>query len=164
MEGLSKLGIDPLAILIYIVNTGLLLAVLVYVLYKPILKFLDERKAKIQNSVNEAELLRGELDKKSAEAEKAEAKFHELLKKETENLRKFSEERRAELEAEMATARTEMLKKANDEIETRKNELMKEVENTLLELMKKIVLDVVRNRVPEDVVRDSILDAWKQYK
>ncbi|MFA5793158.1 MAG: hypothetical protein WC897_04815 [Candidatus Gracilibacteria bacterium] len=164
MEGLSKLGIDPIAILVYIINTGVLLAVLVYVLYKPVLKFLDERRDKIQSSVDEAVLLKDELEKKSAEAKEAEARFEELLKKETENLRKFSEQRRSELEAEMAVARTDMLRKAGEEIEARKNELIKDVEDNILGLIKKIVLDIVRNKVPEEVVAESISDAWKQYK
>ncbi|MFA5854870.1 MAG: hypothetical protein WC846_01075 [Candidatus Gracilibacteria bacterium] len=164
MEGLSSLGIDPLSILIYIVNTGLLIVVLVYVLYKPILKFLDSRRDRIRESVEEAQILKEELTKKAEEARAAEAHFEAQLKKETENLRKFGEEKRAQMEAEMATLRTEMLRKANEEIEVRKNELIKEVEETLLQLMKKVVLDTVKNRVPEEVVMESIRDAWKQYK
>ena len=162
MEGLSKLGIDPLNILIYMVNTGLLLVVLTYVLYKPILKFLDERRKQIADSVDEARLLKEELDKTSAQASSAQAHFEQELKKERESLRKFVEEKRAELEAEMGIARNQMMQKAEADIEARKDSMVKEVEADLLKLMKKIILDIVQHKVPEQVIQDSITDAWKQ--
>lgn len=164
MEGLSKLGIDPLNILIYMVNTGLLLVVLTYVLYKPILKFLDERRKQIADSVDEARQLKEELDKTSAEASSAQAHFEQELKKERESLRKFVEEKRAELEAEMSSARNQMMQKAEADIEARKTSMVKEVEADLLKLMKNIILDIVQHKVPEQVIQDSITDAWKQSK
>lgn len=164
MEGLAKLGIDPLSILLYLLNTGLLLVVLIYVLYKPILRYLDERRDQIRRSVHEAQILKEELDKKSIEARDASQKAEETLKREMENLRKFTEEKRAELTAEMETARTEMLSKAEADITRRKDELLKDAEKATMDLIKKIVLHIVQNKVPEEVVKASITDAWKQFK
>ncbi|QQR55600.1 ATP synthase F0 subunit B [Candidatus Peregrinibacteria bacterium] len=164
MEGLNTLGIAPLSILIYVLNTGLLLVVLIYVLYKPLLKFIDERRKQIADSVDEARLLKEELDKKSEEASSAQAHFEEELKKERENLRKFAEEKRAQLESDMNLARTEMMQKAEADIEAHKASMVKEVEADLLNLMKKIILEIVQHKVPENVIQDSIKDAWKQYK
>ena len=160
MEGLSKLGIDLWSILIYILNTGLLLLVLTYVLYKPILKFLDERRAQIKSSVEEAQNLKVELDKKSTEVEAATEKAETELKKEMENLRKFTEEQRAKLTVEMEKARGDMFAKAEEDINRRKGEILKEAEVETLELIKKIVLYVVQNKVPAEVVEDSIKSAW----
>ena len=161
MEGLAKLGIDPLSILIYILNTGLMLAVLTFVLYKPVLRFLDERRKMISDSVNEARNLKDELDKKSHEAATAQSRFEVELKRERENLQKFLEERRTQLDAEMRAARTEMLEKAQANIDAREAELMSQVELKVRKLMEMIVLDVVRHKVPEHVVRESVEDAWK---
>ena len=160
MEGLSKLGIDLWSILIYVLNIGLLLLVLTYVLYKPIFKFLDERRAQIKSSVEEAQNLKVELDKKSAEVEAATEKAETELKKEMENLRKFTEEQRAKLTAEMEKARGDMLAKAEEDINRRKGEILKEAEVETLELIKKIVLYVVQNKVPAEVIEDSIKSAW----
>ena len=160
MEGLSKLGIDLWSILIYVLNIGLLLLVLTYVLYKPIFKFLDERRAQIKSSVEEAQNLKVELDKKSAEVEAATEKAETELKKEMENLRKFTEEQRAKLTTEMEKARGDMLAKAEEDINRRKGEILKEAEMETLELIKKIVLYVVQNKVPAEVVEDSIKSAW----
>ncbi len=163
MEGLAKLGIDPFSILLYLLNTGLLLVVLTYVLYKPILRYLDERRDQIRSSVEEAQLLKVELDKKSIEAAEASKNAEETLKREMENLRKFTEEKRAELTAEMETARNEMLAKADADITRRNNELMKEAEKATMDLIKKVVLHIVQNKVPEEVVEASIKDSWKQF-
>lgn len=161
MEGLLKLGIDPWNILLYLVNTGLLLGVLTYVLYKPILKFLDERRKQIQNSLEEAQILKEELDKKSMEAEEISRCAEEKLKAEMENLRKFTEEKRLELAAEMETARRELLAKTDAEILRRKQEILKDAEKATMDLIKKIVLHIVQNKVPSDVVDASIKEAWK---
>ncbi len=162
MDGLSKLGIDPIAILIYLVNTGVLLLVLVYLLYKPVLKFIDQRRKQISDSVDEARLLKEELDQKSHEVAQAQARFEAELKKEREELRKFSEQKRAEMEAEMNATRTAMLQKAEADIAARQADMIHEVENVLLELMKKIILDIVQHKVPEQVIQESIQDAWKK--
>ena len=164
MEGLAKLGIDPFSILLYLLNTGLLLVVLIYVLYKPILRYLDERRDQIRRSVEEAQLLKVELDKKSVEAETASKKAEETLKREMENLRKFTEEKRAELTAEMESARAEMLAKADADITRRREEILKDAERATMDLIKKVVLHIVQNKVPEEVVEASIQDSWKQFK
>ncbi len=164
MEGLSKLGIDPLSILLYLLNTGLLLVVLIYVLYKPILRYLDERRDQIRRSVEEAQLLKVELDKKSVEAEEASKKAEETLKREMENLRKFTEEKRAELISDMEAARNEMLAKADLDITRRKEEILKDAEKATMDLIQKVVLHIVQNKVPEEVVEASIKDSWKQFK
>jgi F-type H+-transporting ATPase subunit b len=57
-------GIDARLILIQVVNFGLLMAVLTYFLYKPILKVLAERQEKIAQGVKDAE----EAGKAKAEA------------------------------------------------------------------------------------------------
>jgi F0F1-type ATP synthase membrane subunit b/b' len=64
----------------------------------------------------------------------------------------------------MNATRTAMMQKAEAEIEARKTAMVKEVEEELLVLIKKIVLDIVRNKVPEEVVQSSVKDAWKHYK
>ena len=159
MEGLSKLGIDLWSILIY-PQYGAAAFVLTYVLYKPILKFWmnDVRKLK---AASMKQNLKVELDKKSIELEEASEKASAQLKKEMENLRKFSEEKRAELTTEMEKARSTMLAKAEEDISRRKAEILKDAEGDTLALIQKIVLYVVQNKVPADVVEDSIKSAWR---
>ncbi len=61
---IEAFGIDARLILIQVVNFGLLMAVLTYFLYKPVLKVLAERQEKIAQGVKDAE----EAGKAKAEA------------------------------------------------------------------------------------------------
>ena len=49
--------------LLYLINTGVLLAILTYFLYKPILKFIDQRRQQIIDSIEESKKLREEFEK-----------------------------------------------------------------------------------------------------
>lgn len=163
MEAFAKLGINWMSVLTYLINIGLLIIVLTYVLYKPLLKFLDERRKQISDSIHEAEVLRKEFTKQMAENEATQKESEQKLREEMDNLRKFTEEKRAQLVSEMETARAEMMMKADAEIEKKKAGLLKDAEQQILDLMKKIVLDIVQHKIPENVVQESIKDGWKQY-
>lgn len=65
---IEAFGIDVKLIVIQIVNFGLLLAVLSYFLYKPVLKMLADREAKIKQGIADAE--QAALAKSEAEKEK----------------------------------------------------------------------------------------------
>ena len=84
MEGLLKLGIDPKAILVYIINMGFLTVILWYFLYNPIIGFLDKRQKKISDTILEADIIKAEFEKKLAEMESDRAKTQAELKAEVE--------------------------------------------------------------------------------
>jgi F-type H+-transporting ATPase subunit b len=65
MEALHNLGIDFKVLIAQIINFGILLAVLIKLLYRPILKMLDERRKRIEESLNKAT----EIDQKAAKME-----------------------------------------------------------------------------------------------
>ena len=60
MEKLSELGIDPVSLVVYLVNFLVLLGLLYAFGYKPILRMLDQRSARIQESLAAAERARQE--------------------------------------------------------------------------------------------------------
>ena len=163
MEQLASLGIDVWSMVLYLGNTAVLIVVLIYLLYKPMNKFLEERQKQITDSIDEAQKLQEkfekELEKSHAEREKVESELRGELSK----LQQFTEQKRTELVAEMGEARTKMMKKAQDEIDKKKESLIKDAEGEIKELMTKIILEIVENKVPEDVINDSIKSAWKNY-
>lgn len=59
-EAISALGINLPQLIAQIVNFAILLIVLRLILYKPILKMLDERKKRIAEGLNAAEIARAE--------------------------------------------------------------------------------------------------------
>lgn len=104
MELLTKLGIDWKLLIAQAVNFLIVLAVLYRFLYKPLLKFLDERQQRIAKSLAEAQRIETEL--KSLEVKRQES--------EREAKRRAQEILMA-AEAEAETRRQEMLAKMKDE-------------------------------------------------
>lgn len=163
MEKLLTLGIDPMAIVVYIANTGLVLFVLTKLLYKPVLRILDERRALVASSMDEASNLQKAFEDKLDAVEAQKKATETELKDEITKLHKYVEQKRAEMLAEMEVTRSEMIRKAEEEVKAKKATLIKEVEDQVKVLMGKIILDIVENKVPENVIEESIGSAWKNY-
>lgn len=164
MDKLLSLGIDPWQMLLYLVNTGLVIGILTYYLYKPILGFIDKRRDQILRSIDESKHLQDEFEKKLDQSEKKRRETEAELKEEINNLHKFTEEKRKQLIGEMETARAEMMSKAQAEMDQKKEGLIKDAEKEIKILMTRIILEIVENKVPEEVISQSIHSAWKQYK
>jgi len=160
MDQLKSLGIDLWSILLYILNTGVLLAVLTYFFYKPLMRFVDERRDKIKGSLTEADRLRDEFAKELSKLEKEKADLELKMRTEMENLNKFVEKKRTEMVADMEAKRSDMLQKAQEEIEARKAAIINDAEQDVKDMMTRIILDIVQNKVPENVISESIQDAW----
>lgn len=163
MEGLKNLGIDGWSVLIYLVNFGILLSVLTYFLYRPILDFLDKRRDEVAKRLGEAEKIKAEFEKKLQEMEAEKEKVQAKLQDEMQQMKKFIGEERAKLVKEMEQEREKMVTKTNAELAERREKLISSVEKDLLGLMKKVVLHIVTNEIPADVVENSVNKAWKQY-
>lgn len=163
MDKLLNLGIDPWSILLYLVNTGVVLAVLTHFFYKPILKFIDQRRQQIIDNIEEAQNLQKTFEERLEKSEKQRQAVEAELKEEIEKLQKYTEEKKTQLIAEMEKSRNEMVQKANKEIAERKSALVKEAEKEILVLMRKIILEIVENKIPENVIQESVESAWTQY-
>ncbi len=163
MDKLLTLGIDPWAIVVYLGNTGLVIVVLTLLVYKPLIKILDKRREIISSSMDEAGNLQAAFEKKLAETEAQTKEAEEKFRTELAKLKAYTEEKRAELIAEMEQTRNAMLSKAEEEILRRKEALLKDAEKDIKLLMAKIILDIVENKVPDNVIEESIASGWKKY-
>lgn len=164
MEGLANLGISMQSVVIYVLNYGLLLAVLSYLLYDPIVKFTDKRRETIKNQLEEAEMIKQEFASQ-LEALKAEKLDTEKkLQTELESMRTFVADKKNELMSEMETERKSMLEKASQEIAEAKEQMVSEVEVELQKKMSQIILEVISNKVPKEVITESVTEAWSEYK
>lgn len=164
MEALATLGISPMSILLYLINLGSVLLVLIFLIYKPLLAFIDKRRKQIADSIEEAKILRDEFDKTLEKSEKEKKDTEAKFRQEMANLKKYVEEKRTELNKEMEKARADMMAKAQTEIDEKKTLIMKDAEAATMDLIKKVILEIVQNKVPEKVVQESIKEAWHQYK
>lgn len=163
MERLAELGINLWSIFVYMTTTGLMVIVLTVLIYKPLLKFIDQRRKLIGDSIDEANLIREEFSKKLTESEKEKKSMEGELRQEMNNLRSFVEKKRLEMTTEMEASRSEMLAKAQKEIEEQKKKIIEGAEKEVMEIMTRIVLEIVQQKVPEQVIAESIEEAWKNY-
>ncbi len=161
MENLAKLGIDVWSILLYMINTGVIMIALFYLLYKPLLKFFDERRKLIADSIHEAKNLREEFAHKLKQSQEEKKRSEAELRKELEAMHRHIETKRKELMAEMEEERTKIMQKAHAEIEKKKTSIIKDAEKEVMQMMTRIILNIVQNKVPEKVIEDSIAEAWK---
>lgn len=70
MELFAKLGIDWRLLVAQLVNFAILMTVLVFLLFKPIMAALEKRRAKISESLENADKISDELKRTTAETER----------------------------------------------------------------------------------------------
>lgn len=163
MDALPKLGIDFISIGLYLLNIGVLVALLSWLLYKPLLKFLDERKYLIVNNIQEADLLKSEFQKKLNEMQQEKEEAAEKIRTQMHQVQEAMEKKQIELLAAMEDERTRILSEARAQVEEEKKAILKAAEKETIETMQKIVFYVLQNKVPSEVVESSVKDAWKAY-
>lgn len=163
MESLARLGIDFWSLLLYAVNFGLVVWVVAKYLTKPVLKTLDERRSAIKKNIDEAEKLRQEMAKQSEKMEEEKAAMQAKLADELSKSRKEIEAKQKKAEAEIDAKKAKMLEEVQQVINAEKSNMISSAEKEVLKLMQKIVLNIVSNQIPEDVVKKSVDTAWSNY-
>jgi F-type H+-transporting ATPase subunit b len=128
-------GIDWRLLLINVVNFGVLLAGLYYFLYGPLLKVLEERRAKVQKGVHDAEAATAKLNEIESDASrmlaKAGAEADEVLAKARAN----AQEKGQELLAQSEAAAAARLKDAEAQAAALKQEALEESKKEVAKLV-----------------------------
>lgn len=119
---LDKLGIEPALLLAFIVNFGVLAVLLTLVLYRPITRMLDERAAKIKESLDKAEQIKAESvraeESVRGQIEAGRKEGQALIAQAAQSAERLKEEARAEARKETET----LLNKARAEIDREREE------------------------------------------
>jgi len=142
---MEKLGIQPILIIAQIVNFVILLLLLKKFLFKPILKVLDERKKKAE----ETEELNNEAGKKFLEATESEKNTISEAKKQADKIITQSKE----LEI--------VRKKLESEIEADKKEMFKEIKRQSAEMAVLIAEKVMQESFDENKQKSLLNQAIK---
>ncbi|MBT6143091.1 ATP synthase F0 subunit B [bacterium] len=164
MDGLDQLGISLDSILIYFVNYGVLLAVLSYLLYKPINNFTTKRRETIKGQLEQASDIKKEFEQELENLKTEKLAAEKQLQSELKSMKEYVSDKKKELLEEIDAKRSQMLVKAQQEIDEAKANMIKEVEKDLLKKMSKIILEILNNKVPAEVITESVSEAWSEYK
>ncbi len=127
MEALEGLGINPIFLLSQIVNFLILFAGLYFLLWKPILKMLDQRKERIQQGLEDAERAREERERAQAEFDK---RVEEATQERERIIARAREEAQEERKAILAEAEQEAERRligAREEAQSERGRILEEL-------------------------------------
>ena len=127
MEALEGLGINPAFLLSQVVNFLILFAGLYFLLWKPILKMLDQRKERIQQGLEDAERAREERERADAEFNK---RLEEAAQERERIIARAREEAQGERKAILAEAEQEaerVLIGAREEAQLERERILEEL-------------------------------------
>jgi F-type H+-transporting ATPase subunit b len=117
LDALRPLGIDPALLIAYLINFAILLFLLRLFLYRPILNMMEERRQKIQASLDEADKVRQEAGVQRAD-----------FQRELENARKTSQDAATRAAQETEKMREAILAEARQEAEQIREQARQQIE------------------------------------
>ncbi len=164
MENLAKLGIDGWSILVYLVNFGLIWAVLGFLVFPKILRILDNRRDQIKDNLETADKLRAELDDHVAKSRAERAKLLTELTDEREKLVKEMTAQRTQILRDAEEQKEQMLTEARTLIKEERKKIVKDAESAVIHLMQKTLVSLLSNKVPQEVIAESVENSWNEHK
>lgn len=160
MEALAKLGIDWHIMLAQAVNFFVLLAILTYFVYRPLMRVLDERKDRIEKADQNAKRIEAELKKAEthtqAELAKAQAEAHQIIA----NAKKVAKELEEKLVADAKAKVEKVVEEGRATIKKERDEASKglttEVAKIVLLATEKLLGREVTGKDHEKITADAI--------
>lgn len=143
MEGLAGLGINVPILLAQIVNVVILLVVLYFVAYKPVMRMLDGRSKRIKDSMEQAEAIKEQAARTEEEVKKqleaasreGQKRIAQAVKAGEEMREKAKQGARQEAETIITQARGEIQQERDEAI----SELRKEVADLTITAAEKVI-------------------------
>ncbi len=157
MDAFQRLGIDLHSLLLYVVNFGLLAFILGRLLYKPLLRVLDERRDTIKGNLREAEELRAALDRERAERKEEAERMLAQIREEQARARAEAEAKAAALLAQADVRREEMMREAKELIAGMRARVYADVRDDVAARLEAALFAVVGKKTRVDA--KALLDA-----
>ncbi|MBE7517778.1 MAG: F0F1 ATP synthase subunit B [Thermoflexaceae bacterium] len=162
-QAIDALGINLPQLIAQVANFFVLLVVLRLVLYKPILKMMDERKARIAEGLNAAEIAR-------AEAATAQANIKEQIdaaRKEGQeivaNAQTIATRLQAEAQGQAARDREAALERARTEINLERDravaELRKEFADITVSAAEKVIGQSLDRQAHQRIIEETLAES-----
>lgn len=158
---LDKLGIDVPSLVAFLINFFILLGLLTLVLYKPVIRMLDQRSAKIKESLEQAERMKQESvraeETVKAEIEAGRREGQALMNQAAQTAEKLKEEARTEArqkaEALIAKARIEIDREREESV----NQLRQEFADLAILAAEKVIGQSLDKKAHQQLI-DKVLE------
>ncbi|KKR02859.1 MAG: ATP synthase subunit b [Microgenomates group bacterium GW2011_GWB1_40_9] len=159
---MDKLGIEPSLFIAQLINFTIIMVLLNWLMYKPILGMLEKRKKKIQEGLELTEKMR-------LEWEKMDEKKAKLMEEARIDALKLIEEAKKQAKSEEHVVLEETRKKSDDMIEKAKREIAelklsmdkqvrREAVALAVEMTKRILGNVMSKELQHTIVRKQMKD------
>ncbi|MBM4462120.1 MAG: F0F1 ATP synthase subunit B [Chloroflexi bacterium] len=153
---LDKLGIDAPSLIAFLINFFILLGLLTLVLYRPVTRMLDQRSAKIKESLEQAERIKQESvraeETVKAEIEAGRREGQALINQAAQTAEKLKEEARAEArqeaEALIAKARVEIDREREESV----NQLRQEFADLAVLAAEKVIGQALDKKAHQQLI------------
>jgi F-type H+-transporting ATPase subunit b len=157
-------GVDLPKLIFQVVNFLLLLYLLNRFLFKPVLKLLDEREARIKKGLEDAEAAARERELARAEREAALDEARKEAQAMVARANKIAEDSRAEILAEAKAQADKVTARAREEITAEKDKAMAELRATVADLALQAAGRLVRSEMDTPTQRRLVEDFLKEVK
>ncbi len=161
MNVLSGLGIDLWALLIYVVNFGVIVLILRKFVYRPLLSFLDKRRELISQNISEAEELKKKFSAELIAKENETKALLTRMRQEIAQVKEQAEHRAEDMIREVQQERSRLLRETDQEIVALKADVYRQIETEIKQRIEKMLLTILGKNVPQEVVKKSISEAWE---
>lgn len=164
MELLQNLGIDWRLLIAQLINFVILLAVLYRFLYKPVLKLLHERSARIEEGLKNADTAEAKLKEASAAYEKKVLEARGEAQKIMEMSRKEGEKVKAEVVATAQKEADKIVASGRSRLAAEKEKIMREAQEELADLVEHAAEHVLGGVVTPEIDKQLIDQAIKKVR
>ncbi|OGE09135.1 ATP synthase F0 subunit B [Candidatus Curtissbacteria bacterium RIFCSPLOWO2_01_FULL_42_26] len=166
MDILKSFGIQPTLLLAQIVNFLIILFLLSKFFYKPIIRMLEDRKKRIEQSLTNTDLIEEKLkntqEKSTQIIKEAQKNAQDLITEAKNRAEQIIEN--ANLEAGKSTE--EGLKNAKGQIAAEKEQAVREVETHSLAIISAVIKKVMRRTISasekNQLTKEAVLELTKQ--
>jgi F-type H+-transporting ATPase subunit b len=159
---MESIGIDWHILLAQLINFGILFGILFVLLYKPVRRMLDERSARIRESMEQAEQVKEQLAKTDeqvrAQMEAARREGQGILAQAAQMGERFKEEARGEAKREAEI----IVNRARAEIERERDEAIEDLRNQFVDLAIAAAEKVVSETLDKEKHRRLIEEVLEQ--
>jgi F-type H+-transporting ATPase subunit b len=164
VEFFNAFAVDVPKLAFQVLNFLLLLYLLNRFLFKPVLKLLDEREARIKKGLEDAEAAARDRELAKAEREAALDEARKEAQAMVARANKIAEDSRAEILAEAKDQAEKITARAREEITAEKDRAMAELRATVADLALDAAGRLVRSEMNQTTQRRLVEDFLKEVK
>lgn len=146
-ELVGKLGLDWRLLLAQAVNFGILVGVLTWAVYKPLLKVMAERRATIERGLEDAEAARRKIEEFEVWKQEQLAVFRQRADAILAQAVQLAEQTKKETAQRASDHATKIVQQAKTAIAAEREQMMAELKNELAELVALAAGKVVRRHL-----------------